>query len=128
MDEMENELMLATAACIIMCKHYYVHKKRRRKRHKMRTMRIKPWIAMRQADGAFHKLLKDLVKGPRHYRNILRVDLPTFETLLAAVEPKIARKDTVMRPSVPPAEQLTVTLRFLATGESYILASNTSSE
>ena len=81
---------------------------------------VKKWMkrrtnlcAMRQADGAFHKLLKDLVKD--HYRNFLRVDLLTFETLLAAVEPKIARKYTVMRPSVSLAEQLAVTLRYLAT-------------
>ena len=118
MDEKENERMLATAACICVSTTVCI-RKRRRKRHTMRTMWIKPWIAMRQADGAFQKLLKDLVKDPHYYRNFLRVDLPTFETLLAAVEQKIARKDTVMRPSVPPAEQLAVTLHFLATVESY---------
>ena len=115
-EQLENELLVTACLCISIATCI---RKRRRKRHKMRAVWIKPWIATRQADGAFHKLLKDLVKDPHHYRNFLRVDLANFETLLAAVEPKISKKDTSMRPSIPPAEQLAVTLRFLATGESY---------
>lgn len=42
-----------------------------------------------------------------------------FEYLLNLVEPQIAKKDTFWRKAVPPLERLAVTLRFLASGDSY---------
>lgn len=93
--------------------------RRQRKKRRPRNIWIKPWIATREVDGAFHLLLKDLEKDPEHYRNYLRLDLATFEELLEKVNPLLLRKDTRMRNAISPAEQLAVTLRFLATGESY---------
>ncbi|XP_068225274.1 putative nuclease HARBI1 [Palaemon carinicauda] len=41
-----------------------------------------------------------------------------FRDLLSLVSPKITKKDTVMRKSIPAEERLIATLRFLATGRS----------
>ena len=43
----------------------------------------------------------------------------TFEELIAIVGPSISKKTTRMRTPISPEEKLAVTLRFLATGESY---------
>ena len=53
------------------------------------------------------------------YRNFVRMNAATFETLLNMVAPLIFPKDTNMRGAIPPGERLALTLRFLATGESY---------
>jgi hypothetical protein len=107
------------AAIACLCTAIALSVRRKRKRRKIRSISVKPWIATREVDGAFHKLLRDLLSDPYHYKNFLRMDLVTFESLLAEVEPLIRKQDTVMRNSICPAEQLAVTLRFLATGESY---------
>ncbi|KAI8423975.1 hypothetical protein MSG28_002640 [Choristoneura fumiferana] len=47
------------------------------------------------------------------------MDSTTFEYLLEKVAPIIKKNDTHFRPAISPAEKLMVTLRFLATGDSY---------
>lgn len=47
------------------------------------------------------------------------MDQDQFQEILQLVTPIIQREDTVMRESISPAERLAVTLRFLATGESF---------
>lgn len=42
-----------------------------------------------------------------------------FEFLLCKIGPKIMKNDTNMRNAVPVDKRLAVTLRFLATGDSY---------
>lgn len=42
-----------------------------------------------------------------------------FVSLLRKVEPLIAKRDTAWRKSIPAKVRLAVTLRFLATGDSY---------
>lgn len=53
------------------------------------------------------------------YRNFFRMDDGNFNELLNLVAPIIAKEDTVMRKSIPAAERLALTLRFLATGDSF---------
>ena len=80
---------------------------------------MKPWIALREIDGAFHKLLKDLVTVPNDFKNYLRMHLPTFKELVLRLETSLISQETHLRNPIPPSEQLAETLRFLATGESY---------
>ena len=42
-----------------------------------------------------------------------------FELLILKIGPKIYKQDTNMRKAIPVQERLAVTLRFLATGDSY---------
>lgn len=92
--------------------------RRRKKKRRRRAVWVKSWIATRETQGAFHCLLiKDLKTDPEHFLNYPRLDLAIFEQL---VENHILKKqDTCMRNAITPSEQLAVTLRFLATGESY---------
>lgn len=42
-----------------------------------------------------------------------------FENLLQIVGPRVAKKDTHFRKAIPVQDRLAVTLRFLASGDSY---------
>lgn len=53
------------------------------------------------------------------YRSWMRMDRETFNCLLGRIEEQIQRQDTTMRQAITPGERLSITLRYLATGESF---------
>ncbi|GFY64895.1 protein ALP1-like [Trichonephila inaurata madagascariensis] len=57
------------------------------------------------------------MKDSESYRRFLRIDVSTFEELVALVSPSIERNNTSMREAIPAAERIALTLRYLATGE-----------
>ncbi|KAB0799878.1 hypothetical protein PPYR_07758 [Photinus pyralis] len=70
--------------------------------------------------GILHMLNDELLQeDSAAYKNFLRLTNHQFEKLLRLVEPHISRQDTVMRQCVSARSRLELTLRFLATGESY---------
>lgn len=80
------------------------------------------YLIKRPTEGAHQKLLKEFrdTENQKHlYKNFLRMDEETFEELLALVSRIIAKQDTHLRASISASERLAVTLRFLATGDSY---------
>ncbi|CAG4974181.1 unnamed protein product [Colias eurytheme] len=94
--------------------------KKRRKNNTERKCWVKPWLEKRMAQGAFENLLKELTMEDQHgFFNFIRMNTTSFEFLLEKVAPKIKKKDTHFRQAISPAEKLMVTLRFLATGDSY---------
>lgn len=65
-------------------------------------------------------LLKELrVSEPEDYRNYMHMNSATFDELLKMVAPIISKKNTVMRESIPAYTRLSVTLRYLATGNTF---------
>lgn len=53
------------------------------------------------------------------FNNFVRMSSSDFEYLLQKISPTIARKDTDWRDAIPVKVRLAVTLRYLATGDSY---------
>lgn len=87
----------------------------RRKRSKW----CKDWYMKRELYGHVN-LLKELrAKEPEDYRNFLRMNETAFDELLSLVQPLIRKEETVMRSSIPPCERLSITLRYLASGNSF---------
>jgi len=71
----------------------------------------------RNTHGAHKSLVPDLLTTDRSsYRNFFRMDDESFRLLIANVSPKLTKSNTIMRESVSANERLSVTLRFLATG------------
>lgn len=69
--------------------------------------------------GGTH-LMTDLLKEPSGlFENFCRMSAQDFEYLLQKIEPYISKKDTKWRKAIPAKERLAVTLRFLATGDSF---------
>lgn len=63
--------------------------------------------------------LLSLDESTGHFKNLLRMSANDFEVLINKIGPKIAKMDTKLRKSISIKERLAVTLRFLATGDSY---------
>jgi hypothetical protein len=53
------------------------------------------------------------------YKNFTRMSLSEFEFLINSIGEKISKKDTAFRKAISVQERLALTLRFLASGDSY---------
>lgn len=90
------------------------------KRARKRKVWTKQWIKRRGELGASATLLKELrEEDPLSYRNMFRLDASKFEELLSAIEADIQKMNTTMRMAIPARVKLEITLRFLASGDSY---------
>ncbi|GFY37361.1 protein ALP1-like [Trichonephila inaurata madagascariensis] len=89
-----------------------------RKAKKKRKIWQRKWLQRRIQLGCYENLMKELaLEDSESYRRFLRMDVSTFEELVALVSPSIARKNTSMRKAIPAAERIALTLRYLQTGE-----------
>jgi len=80
----------------------------------------------RDIHGAHKSLVPDLLTTDRSsYRNFLRMDDESFRILISTVSAKLTKSCTIMRDSISANERLSVTLRYLATGEILLHASIT---
>ncbi|XP_077115150.1 uncharacterized protein LOC143769951 [Ranitomeya variabilis] len=87
-------------------------------------MRVHPIVAERTAKGLFHVLYRDLRRKvnriyPEKFIAFCRLTIPAFDRLLTILAPELTFADTVMGKAISAEERLHITLRFLATGESY---------
>lgn len=85
-----------------------------------RSMWVKNWLKNRDTDGYCAKLMPELrAEEPELYRSFIRMTADQFDRLLHLVRPYIRKNDTNMRMSISPENRLTLTLRYLATGENF---------
>lgn len=64
-------------------------------------------------------MLHDSVDSSRKFENFCRMSTVDFEYLLTKIGPSISKIKTNMRDCIPINERLALTLRFLATGDSF---------
>ena len=114
---MEEE-NIAVSLCVIIIASAILRIKRDRRRPRVWA---RSWIRRRARYGAHHSLINELSsEDPKGFRNFVRMDVNDFEELLTKVTPYIERNDTNMREAISVSEKrLSLTLRFLATGDSY---------
>ena len=91
---------------------------------KRRTVRSKSrkWMKRRQGQGLCNNLAKELRLGDtRVYNEMMRMKYSSFQFLLANIERDVTPVELAKGELKPmsPAELLTLTQRFLATGESF---------
>ncbi|CAH1383585.1 unnamed protein product [Tenebrio molitor] len=80
---------------------------------------VRPIFANRLAQGDHHNLLQEMILTDHEsYFNYMRMSPIMFEELLSIVGPSITKKCVIRKPILP-AQRLAVTLRFLASGDSY---------
>ncbi|XP_069618150.1 uncharacterized protein [Ranitomeya imitator] len=82
-------------------------------------MWVHPIINEREEKGHFHVLYQDLRSYPEKFIQFCRLTIQAFDRLLIILTPQLSYEDTCMRRSISAEERLLITLRFLATGESY---------
>lgn len=80
---------------------------------------MKKWLQERESRSHM-TLVRELRQSHQEdLLNYLRMTFETFNTLLEIVTPYINKMNTKMRQSISAEERLIVTLRFLATGQSF---------
>jgi len=87
-------------------------------------IRSRVWVSelnshnQRRSEFHAYLLYRDLDDVSAHYR-YTRMNKQTFDWLLRRLEPRIAKLDTTMRQAISPMERLSITLNYLATGNSF---------
>ena len=79
---------------------------------------VRAWIGRRATRGVYHQLMKEL-EDKVAYRNFFCMNGQKFRFSVDSVGYAIAKKDMLMRESIEPDERVAVTLRYLATGETF---------
>ncbi|KAI8493838.1 hypothetical protein Bbelb_281850 [Branchiostoma belcheri] len=106
-----RNLVLAT---LLAEQERYAELQRRRRR-----WWIRPWLLERPRYGQYEKLMGELMRGHRvDFKSFLRIEPEMFDEILQRVGPSI-EKSTNARQPLPIGLKLAITLRFLATGNSY---------
>nr|CAH7761158.1 unnamed protein product [Callosobruchus chinensis] len=94
---------------------YYVQRKYLKKKQKKKLW-IHPFLSDRSQSGVFTKLYHDLRKYRRKFFNYVRISIESFDELLELCRNDLSKQDTILRKSICPEEKLFVTLRYLASG------------
>lgn len=101
------------AACIVLLLS-------RRKKRRARSIWAKKWLLRREQIGFEQTLFRELrTEDENCYKNFIRMNAEDFDYLVEKITPLIKKRDTNWRQAISPAMRLCVTLRFLATGESF---------
>lgn len=104
---------------IIAAVAYYHWKKRFRPSISRREVWVSDLFLQRESHGTHHTLIPLLINGTRyHLRRFLRIDEETFLMIVNQLKPNLQKFSSFRKP-LSPEKKLAVTLRFLATGESY---------
>ena len=81
---------------------------------------MRSWLLKREKKGAYNNILQELrLTDEENFRKYLQINTETFQILADRTKIKLTKKVTNMREPIPADVKLAVTLRFLATGESY---------
>ena len=92
----------------------------RRRTRRQRTQWVRQWLLRRPMYDHYEKLMHELTtEDQTSFKNFLSVNPDIFMELLHRVGPRIEKHDTFFRRALPPGLKLAVTLRYLATGDSY---------
>ncbi|XP_073474037.1 uncharacterized protein [Aquarana catesbeiana] len=97
-------------------------KRRRRMRKRLMSTRrywVHPIIQNREERRQFKILYNDLLQHEEKFFNYSQMSVNSFDELLRLLGTRLEYQNTTFRNSVEPAERLLVTLRYLATGNSF---------
>lgn len=115
---MSREVVVAGAAFIAM---YLLVEENEDENKPRRRRRRRWWKTQLYKKRAGSELMIDLKSQElsRQYKNFTRMSPIDFEYLITLVGPKVGKHDTPMRAAISVQDRLALTVRFLATGDSY---------
>ena len=96
-------------------------KKRKARRRAERSCWVHPYLQRRLEQGHYDNLMHELAtETPELFKNYTRTTPSLFDEIVTRVTPLIEKEETYFRKPLPPGLRVAITLRFLATGESYM--------
>ncbi|XP_043279284.1 protein ANTAGONIST OF LIKE HETEROCHROMATIN PROTEIN 1 [Venturia canescens] len=106
-------------ACASFITIYSLLKKNKKVKNKRRWWSLQ--LYLKRKTEMTTSMLKDLRVEEKsgQFKNFTRMSNSDFNFILNSIKDKISKNDTVFRKAVSPEERLAVTLRFLATGDSF---------
>ena len=94
--------------------------KTRKKARQPRSCWVRNWILDRPLFGQYEQLLSILREtDPKAFKIFQRLTPELWNEVYEKVSPRIERKTTCMREPISAGHRLAITLRYLATGDSY---------
>lgn len=97
-----------------------VRRRLEKPKRKKRRYWIRPWIDRRLEYGSYYTLMAELEREHQgDFTNYMRMEPAMFYEVLQRLSPRITKMDTNWRKALPPGLKLAITLRFLASGDSY---------
>lgn len=84
-----------------------------------RSCWINDYLKDRNRSGVFVAIMKEIQIKPDILKQFIRMSHDNFCKIVEMVDPIIGKKDTVFRKAITTAERVMITLRFLATGDSF---------
>ena len=94
--------------------------RRRQRRHRWW---VRPWLTVerRLQYGQFETLMQELRnEDVSSFKKYLRITPDMFDEIFQCVTPQIQKKNTQFRHAIPAGLKLAVTLRYMATGDTYV--------
>nr|XP_018906464.1 PREDICTED: uncharacterized protein LOC109036594 isoform X2 [Bemisia tabaci] len=89
------------------------------KKHRNRKVWSKNWLLKKNTSLLQYVNTDILEEDPLTYTNFLRMNDATFNKLLRMIEHRITKQNTNMRESISARKRLQITLRYLASGDSF---------
>lgn len=112
----EDDILIACASFIII---KTIEKKKKIKKRATKRWWRRSLFANRAKYSGTALLNELLMEDGSFFNNFNRMTAMDFEKLTCLIGPVISKKDTNYRKAIPVKERLAITLRFLATGDSY---------
>ena len=96
------------------------HQRVQRRRIRRRAGWVKRWFERRLQLGQYIRLLEELrLEDVTAFKNFTRVEPEMFAEIVERVSHRIWKQDTSYRKALEPGLKVAITLRHLATGDSY---------
>ena len=91
-----------------------------RRQRRRRQFWVRPWIQRRPMYGNYENLMLELERESRgDFVNFMRMEPRMFHELLLRVTPRLTKQETNYRRPLDPGLKLAITLRYMASGNSY---------
>lgn len=114
----DNDSLAAAIIVVLMCDEDFAEKEEKKKQKRSKCVR--PLFAKRDTDGFFAEFDTQLrAQDPALFKNFVRMSADDFDYLVELLRPRIEKQDTSFRKAITVSQRLAVTLRYLATGESF---------
>ena len=78
------------------------------------------WLLLRTMHGQYEALMAELrLENPEEFKNFVGANVQMIQELLHVLGERITKKRTWSRQTIDPGLRLAITLRYLATGDTY---------
>ena len=119
-DALDEEFLLLVAMAYMVRARGRVGRVRRRRVARRRAVWVRPWLLRRPEFGMYENLIQELNReGINGYKNFLRVPPELFVEMYERLGPLLEKQDTSLRKSLELRLKIAITLRYMATGNSY---------